>query len=219
MSRGRGTARRRAAVHVAIVACATFGVATAAGAQGGVVGRDTVTAGYPRRPHTPADVHFISGMIHHHAQALAMSALAPARGAGKSVQTLAERIINAQTDEIALLQTWLRDRALPVPEARPGPMKVTMHGMEHDMLMPGMLTDEQMKQLDRARGVEFDRLFLTFMIRHHQGALTMVDTLFATPGAGQDVAVYKFASDTFADQGSEITRMRIMLLSLPPKSP
>jgi uncharacterized protein (DUF305 family) len=86
-----------------------------------------------------------------------------------------------------------------------------MGGVTHDMLMPGMLTEEQMTQLERARGAEFDRLFLTFMIQHHEGALTMVDQLFASHGGGVDDFIYKIASDTFADQGSEIDRMQRML--------
>ena len=107
-----------------------------------------------------------------------MANWAPTHGAGKSVSILCERIINAQTDEITLMQSWLKDRKLPVPEAKPLPMKMMMNGKEMDMLMPGMLSDEQMKQLDAARGTEFDRLFLTFMIQHHKGAMAMVDQLF-----------------------------------------
>jgi uncharacterized protein (DUF305 family) len=131
------------------------------------------------------------------------------------VGILCERVINAQTDEIALMSTWLRDRKQAVPEPTAGPMKMMMDGMEHEMLMPGMLSDAQMKRLDAARGAEFDRLFLTFMIQHHQGAVTMVDELFASPGAGQDEFVYKFASDVYADQGTEIDRMKKMYINLP----
>ena len=126
----------------------------------------------------------MTGMISHHAQAIVMAGWAPSHGASPSVQTLCARIINAQQDEIVTMQHWLGDRGLPVPEAKPGPMKMSMNGMEHDMLMPGMLTDEQMQQLDQARGEEFDRLFLTFMIQHHQGAVSMVKDLFGTYGAG-----------------------------------
>src|SRR5437016_6209294 len=110
-----------------------------------------------RYPYTAADVHFMSGMIGHHAQAIVMARWAPTHGASASVSTLCDRIINAQQDEIATMQTWLRDRRQPVPEAVPGPMKMQMGGMEHEMLMPGMLTDDQMKQLDQARGAVFDR--------------------------------------------------------------
>jgi uncharacterized protein (DUF305 family) len=112
------------------------------------------------------------------------------------------------------MQHWLRDRQLPVPEATPCGMKMTMNGVEHEMLMPGMLTDEQMKQLDQARGPEFDRLFLTFMIQHHNGAVQMVKELFGTNGAAQDELVFKFASDVNVDQTTEIARMQRMLVAL-----
>ena len=169
-----------------------------------------------RYPYTAADVHFMSAMIKHHAQAIDMSHLAPTHGAGRSVRTLADRIINAQQDEIATMQQWLRDRQQPVPEAKAGPMKMTMNGMEHDMLMPGMLTDAQMTQLDQARGAEFDRLFLTFMIQHHRGAVSMVKDLFSTYGAGQDEVVFKFASDVNVDQSTEIARMERLLAAIAP---
>src|SRR5438093_5265720 len=120
-----------------------------------------------RRPYTAADVHFMSGMIGHHAQAIVMAGWAPSHGASPSVRTLCERIINAQRDEIVTMQQWLRDRQQPVPEASAKGMKMVMDGVEHEMLMPGMLTEEQMKQLDAARGKDFDHLFLTFMIQHH----------------------------------------------------
>jgi uncharacterized protein (DUF305 family) len=162
----------------------------------------------------PADVNFMAGMIGHHAQALVMAGWAPSHGASPSIQTLAARIINAQKDEIATLQNWLRDRGQPVPEAKPGPMRMTMNGMTHDMLMPGMLTDAQMKELDATRGAEFDRLFLRDMIQHHQGAVAMVNELFATPGAAQDQSVFKLASDVSADQTTEIARMQKMLATL-----
>lgn len=172
----------------------------------------TTTAG--RYPFTAADVHFITGMISHHAQALVMARWAPTHDAGSSVRVLCERIINAQTDEIALMSRWLTVRNQPVPEAKPGPMKMVMNGVEMDMLMPGMLSDDQMMQLDAAKGIEFDRRFLRFMIQHHQGAMTMVNDLFATEGAGQDEAIFKFASDVYADQGTEIDRMQKMLILL-----
>lgn len=171
---------------------------------------------YPGRyPFTEADVQFVTGMISHHAQAIVMAGWAPAHGAGASIRTLCERIINAQADEIRLMQDWLRDRNQPVPEAKPMPVKMMMGGVEHEMMMPGMLTDEQMKQLDGARGIEFDRLFLTFMIQHHRGAVIMVDQLMSASGAAQDEAVYKFSSDIYADQTTEIERMQKMLLTLP----
>src|SRR5438067_13212502 len=127
-----------------------------------------------RYPYTAADIHFMSGMISHHAQAIAMARWAPTHGASPSVRTLCDRIINAQQDEIVTMQRWLRDRRQPVPEASPNGMKMMMNGVEHEMLMPGMLSDAQMKELEAARGPEFDRRFLTFMIQHHRGAVAMV---------------------------------------------
>ncbi|HEX4932581.1 MAG TPA: DUF305 domain-containing protein [Gemmatimonadaceae bacterium] len=165
-----------------------------------------------RRPYTEADIHFMSGMISHHAQAIVMARWAESHDASPSVRTLAGRIINAQQDEILLMQHWLRDRDLPVPEAKPVPMKMTMGGMEHEMLMPGMLSDAQLKELDAARGLDFDRLFLTFMIQHHKGAVTMVEELFRHDGAAQDLTVFKFASDVNVDQSTEIARMEKMLV-------
>jgi uncharacterized protein (DUF305 family) len=165
-----------------------------------------------RYPYTQADIDFMSGMIAHHAQAITMAQWAPTHGANSSIQTLAKRIINAQTDEIALMQRWLRDRHQPVPQASPAGMKMMMNGHEEVMLMPGMLTPDQMKQLDAARGPAFDRLFLTFMIQHHQGAVAMVKQLFETYGAGQDDTVFKFASDVNIDQTTEIDRMQKMLV-------
>ena len=166
------------------------------------------------RPYTAADIHFMSGMISHHAQAIVMATWAPTHGASSSVRTLCERIINAQKDEIAIMQQWLRDRLQPVPEPSPTGMKMMMDGVEHEMLMPGMLTQAQMKQLDQARGSEFDRLFLTFMIQHHRGAVAMVKELFDTYGAGQDETVFKLASDVNVDQTTEIARMERMLAAL-----
>ena len=169
-----------------------------------------------RLPYTDADVQFMSGMIGHHAQAIAMSRWAPTHGASPAIIRLTERIINAQTDEIFIMQQWLSDRRKPIPEPRPTGMRMVMNGVEHDMLMPGMLTPEQMTQLDAARGPAFDRLFLTFMIQHHKGAVSMVKDLFGTYGAGQDEVVFKFASDVNVDQTTEIARMEKMLATLTP---
>ncbi|MHB1310673.1 MAG: DUF305 domain-containing protein [Gemmatimonadaceae bacterium] len=166
------------------------------------------------RPYTAADIHFMSGMIGHHAQAIVMARWAPTHGASPAVRTLAARIINAQTDEIALMQHWLGDRNQEVPDATPMGMKMEMEGMEHMMLMPGMLNDAQMKELNAARGAEFDRLFLTYMMQHHTGAVTMVHELFATDGAAQDDQVFKFASDVQVDQSTEIARMQRMLAQM-----
>jgi len=160
-----------------------------------------------RMAFTAADVRFMTDMIAHHGQALVMAGLAPTHGASPGVRTLAARIVNAQRDEIAAMQRWLGDRGQPVPEAHAGG-----HHARH---MPGMLTDDQLRELDRARDAAFDRAFLTFMIQHHGGAVTMVDALFATDGAAQDDAVFKLASDIQVDQRTEIARMRIMLDTMP----
>ena len=163
-----------------------------------------------RYPHTEADVRFMSAMIGHHDQALIMAGLAGRNGASPEIRRLAERISAGQQDEIASMQQWLRDRGEPVPE---GP-----HAM-HGHRMPGMLTEAQMTELARARGTEFDRLFLTYMIQHHQGAVAMVKELYATPGAAQDETVFKFADDVGVDQTTEIARMERMLDALPAGEP
>jgi uncharacterized protein (DUF305 family) len=169
-----------------------------------------------RYPYTAADIHFIQAMISHHAQAIVMSKWAATNGASKSILILSQRIINAQRDEIALMQRWLRDRLQQVPEPDTAGivMTMTMAGMQHDMAMPGMLTETQLNQLEHARGAQFDRLFLRFMIQHHRGAVTMVRRLFDTYGAGQDQAIFKMASDINTDQNTEIARMQKMLLTL-----
>jgi uncharacterized protein (DUF305 family) len=172
-----------------------------------------------RLPYTQADIDFMTGMISHHAQAIDMSRMAPTHGASPAVRTLADRIINAQTDEIRLMQQWLADRRQPVPPAKAVPMKHKMGGMEHEMWMNGMLTPEQMQALDAARGTEFDRQFLTGMIAHHQGAVAMVEELFGTPGAANDVVTNKLAQDVQVDQKTEIVRMQQMLLKLQLESP
>ena len=125
----------------------------------------TTPPGLGRLPYSDADVEFMSGMIPHHAQAVIMGGWAKTHGARQDVAILCERIVVGQTDEIAMMQQWLRDRGLPVPDARSTRHKMKMNGMEHEMLMPGMMTDEQMAELDKARGPEFDRLFLEGMIR------------------------------------------------------
>jgi uncharacterized protein (DUF305 family) len=159
----------------------------------------------------------MSAMIGHHSQALLMAGWAPARGAGPSVRTLAERIINGQEDEIRSMERWLQDRRKPLPEA--SRMGGTGHspgaGQGHSHHgMPGMLSEAQLKQLEQAKGPEFDRLFLTFMIQHHKGAVRMVEQLFATPGAARDETVFKFANDVSVDQRTEVARMERMLAQL-----
>ena len=167
-----------------------------------------------RYPYTEADIRFMTGMIHHHAQAIKMARWAPTHGASDAVIRLTERIVNAQADEISLMSAWLRDRRQPVPEPNPEGMKMSMGGAEHVMLMPGMLSEAQMRELDAARGQEFDRLFLTFMIQHHRGAVAMVKELLGSQGAGLDETIFKFAADVNVDQTTEINRMLQMLLQL-----
>ena len=163
-----------------------------------------------------ADVHFMTGMIGHHAQALVMAGFAPDNGASPSIQVLCARIINAQQDEIHVMQAWLRDRDLEVPEIHIEGDRLMVHGPEHAMHMPGMLTQEELSELGRAQGPDFDRLFLAYMIKHHNGAVHMVNELFATDGAALGDFVFKLASDIQADQGSEIARMELMLEALTP---
>jgi uncharacterized protein (DUF305 family) len=165
-----------------------------------------------RAPYTPADVQFISGMIGHHAQAVLMAGWAPSHGASRSLRVLCERIAVGQRDEIAFMQRWLGERHETVPPA--DPRGHILPGMSMPMLMPGMLTPAQMAELDSARGREFDRLFLQFMIQHHRGAITMVNELLNTPGAAQDGQVFRFASDVNVDQTTEIDRMSRMLDAL-----
>ena len=167
--------------------------------------------GLGRLPYADADVDFMAGMIPHHAQAVIMAGWAPSHGARKDVAILCERIVVEQRDEIAMMQGWLRDRGQTVPDATSTRHKMKMNGVEHEMLMPGMMSDEEMAALDAARGPEFDRLFLIGMIKHHQGAIDMVDVLFKAYGAAQDETVFKFASDVHADQSIEIDRMHAML--------
>ncbi len=169
-------------------------------------------------PVNPADVRFMTDMIGHHAQALVMARWAPTHGASPSVRVLAERIIVGQNDEIALMQRWLRDRGQPVPSAD-APMDHAAHGAGHSAMMPGMLTPEQLAQLDQARGPAFDWLFLNYMIQHHRGAVTMVDQLFGSQGAAQDEPIFKIASGVYADQTTEIERMQKMLDALPAEGP
>jgi len=161
--------------------------------------------------YSEADVDFIAGMIAHHAQALVMAGLADANDAGPQVRTLAARIRIGQQDEISLMQDWLRDRGLPVPEVHVDGVDMMVHGMQHAHDMPGMLTPEQMQQLGEARGADFDRLFLEYMIQHHHGAIVMVDALLGTDGAALDPLVFKLAAEIHAEQTTEIARMESML--------
>lgn len=164
---------------------------------------------------TEADVKFMTGMIAHHAQALIMSRLAPENDASPSIQRLAKRIINAQKDEIASMQQWLRDRDQPTLDIAFDGLKldITIDGEPYTMFrkMRGVLSQKKMKDLANAQGKEFDQLFLKYMIEHHAGAVYMVENLFSTDGAAQDNEVYRLASDIQVDQRTEIERMRLML--------
>lgn len=151
--------------------------------------------------YTEADVRFMQGMIAHHAQAIHMSRLATARGANPRLVRFATKIDQSQLAEIGLMQEWLRAGGQIAPDS----------GSWRTITMPGMLTAQQLAQLEAARGTEFDRLFLTLMIQHHEGALAMVEELFATPRAAQDVNVSVFANDVQIVQTAEIAVMRQML--------
>jgi len=157
------------------------------------------------------DVTFMQGMIAHHAQALAMVALIPDHTTRQEIQLIGQRIKISQTDEIALMNRWLEDHHEPAPTVDSNHVAhyPWMGGMT--MMMPGMLTPEQMTQLAQAKGPAFDRLFLEGMIHHHEGALAMVKDLLAIPGAAQAPEVFTFASDADADQRAEIKRMQSVL--------
>jgi uncharacterized protein (DUF305 family) len=158
-------------------------------------------------PRSQADVEFMQGMIMHHAQAVEMTALIPSHTQNKDLRTLGARISHSQSDEIRFMKRWLAARGEPAFMPMPAGMS-----MGHPMpLMPGMLTPEQMEALRKANGAEFDRLFLTGMIQHHGGALTMVKDLFDTAGAGQDAELFNFATDVDSGQRAEIRIMQAML--------
>ncbi len=152
--------------------------------------------------YSEADVRFMHGMIPHHAQALDMTVLVAERTGNQDIHRFAQRIEISQRDEIARMQRWLERRGESLPDEH-----------QRGVLMPGMLTEEEMARLSAARGSEFDRLFLELMIHHHEGALVMVDDLFTTDGAGQETEIFLFASHVDSDQRAEIARMRSMLNS------
>jgi uncharacterized protein (DUF305 family) len=155
-----------------------------------------------RVAYTPADVRFMQGMIGHHAQALEMTAIARSHSANEAIRTLALRIEVSQADEIKMMQDWLTARGQPLPDP---------HAHHAATLMPGMLSASELSELAAARGPELDRRFLQLMIKHHEGALAMVDELLKTPGAAQEPDMFAFASDVDADQRMEIDRMRAAL--------
>jgi uncharacterized protein (DUF305 family) len=161
-------------------------------------------------PKSRADVEFMQGMIMHHAQAVEMTALIPSHTENKQVRGLGERISSSQADEMKFMEHWLRLRGEPVSMAMPGMPDMDMSGKPMAP-MPGMLSPQQMDALRAAKGSAFDNLFLTGMIQHHNGALTMVDTLFNTAGAGQDADLFNFATDADNTQRAEINIMQGML--------
>ena len=164
---------------------------------------------------TAADVKFMQGMIHHHAQAIDMTELLKTRSNSDDMKKLALRIQVSQTDEIRMMQRWLQAHGQDAPDPHAMHMPgMIMPGMDHGPMMAGMLTPEEMAHLATLKGVEFDRVFLAGMIKHHGGAITMVNELFASPGAAQDSNIYAFASDVVADQQMEIDRMSGMLAAI-----
>ena len=161
----------------------------------------------------PADVAFMHGMLAHHAQALEMTALIDGRSDDASIARLGGRIDASQLSEMTRMRQWLEARGMPAAAE-----SHAAHRAEAG-LMPGMITPDELRRLAAASGARFDHLFLEYMIRHHQGALTMVETLFATEGAGQEPELFRLASDVDADQRAEIARMRRLLTTLQPGSP
>jgi uncharacterized protein (DUF305 family) len=164
-------------------------------------------------PRSPADVQFMQGMIMHHAQAVEMTALIASHTENKDLRSLGARISSSQSDEIRFMKRWLAGRGDPASPAMP-----EMPGMDmpnQPMLMPGMLTPKQMEALKKAKGAEFDQLFLTGMIQHHNGALIMVKDLFDTAGSGQDAELFNFATDVDSGQRAEIRIMQTMLRERP----
>jgi uncharacterized protein (DUF305 family) len=157
-------------------------------------------------PLSAADVEFMQGMIMHHAQAVEMTALIPSHTQNRELQTLGARISHSQADEIKFMKRWLTGRGQPTTLSMPG-----MDMSQHSMLMPGMLTPEQMAALRKTSGAEFDRLFLAGMIQHHDGALIMVKDLFDHAGTGQDAEIFNFVTDVDSGQRAEIRIMQDML--------
>jgi uncharacterized protein (DUF305 family) len=171
---------------------------------------DSVAASF-----TQAEVEFMTGMVPHHAQAIIMAQWCPTHGGRADLLPLCARIVASQKGEIQMMRGWLADRKQTVPDSMSTRHQMRMDGVVHDMMMPGMLTDEEMAALDRARGVEFDKLFLTGMIRHHQGAIQMVQDLWASPGGANEPTVFRFSNDVYADQSAEVLRMQAMLRTIP----
>lgn len=214
-----------AATCVALTACASGGAGP--GGPGPAEGEPAVQAADAEgtaSDYAEADVAFMQGMIRHHAQAVVMARMAPSRAGSPGVRRLTSRILNSQKTEISVMSDWLRDRGEAVPEiaalagdtaadgreygpANPGPIE----GWDEGPRMPGVLSDAQMRELDAARGDEFDRLFLTYMIEHHAGAVTMVENLVRSDRGAREESVFRLASGIRSDQATEIDRMRQML--------
>lgn len=185
------------------------------GAESVIAAVASAQAGATAVAASSADVAFMQGMIHHHAQAIEMVNLLAQRTKSPAMRSLGERIDVSQRDEIAMMQAWLREHGQTAPDPLP---HLGMAMGDHDApMMPGMLTTEQMRRLAAAKDSTFDRLFLEGMIQHHEGALAMVKALFGTSGAAQNTAIFRFASDVDADQRAEIARMRMMLKALSTK--
>jgi uncharacterized protein (DUF305 family) len=191
-------------------------LAPGAGAVGSGSGDAIAAAEKQALAYTDADVDFMTGMIPHHAQAVIMCGWADSHGARADVATLCKRIKISQSDEIRMMRKWLADRGKPVPDSLSTKHMMKMpDGSMHEMLMAGMLTPEQMAALDKARGTEFDYLFLTGMIGHHQGAIDMVSELYTHPGAAEEDTMMRFSQDVVADQSAEIHKMQLMLETVP----
>ncbi len=208
----------RASVVLCFTAVASVPRSAAAQAPAQAVGKASA-----KKDYTAADVAFMQGMIGHHAQAVVMGKMAVSHGASPNVALFCKKVIVSQRDEIELMQTWLKDRGEHVPDAEPMAMTMAGHdmgGMKMDdhAMMPGMLTPAQMAQLEKAKGKAWDRLFLTFMIQHHEGALVMVKTLFDSPGGGQGPEIFGYATGVDADQRGEIERMQKMLVAMKGKT-
>ncbi len=169
----------------------------------------------PSKAPSKADVEFMQGMVMHHQQAVDMVALLRTRGKSPTLQSFGEKISISQSDEIRFMKQWLESRGKPIAMEMDHSHMSAADMKNMNMLMPGMLTPEQMAALTKARGAQFDHLFLTGMIQHHGGALTMVAELFKTPGAAQDPVLFDFATDIDATQSAEIKIMREMLKEKP----
>lgn len=203
-----------------LTVCAQQPYSTPVVVQPGAPGQPTRTLPPSTRatlpPSSPADVRFMQGMIMHHGQAVEMTALIESRTVNKDLRSLGSRISSSQADEIKFMKRWLEARGEPISTMMPEMAGMSMPGhASHKMLMPGMLSEEQMEALKKAKGEEFDRLFLTGMIQHHGGALIMVKDLFDTAGAGQDAELFNFATDVDSGQRAEIRVMESMLRDKP----